>query len=375
MRRGWRAESPTSFLSAQGVPAVPTGECPGASPDESRGVRLLTLATLFGLFLAGVAFGQTFTEFTIPTSASSPTGITSGPDGNLWFTENSAVSGNKIGRITTAGVFTEFTIPTGACLPYGITAGPDGNLWFAESANQQNRTDHHRRRLHRVHGPRPITAARPSIASGPDGNLWFTEANSNKIGQITTSGVVTEFTVPTANFEPYGIAAGPDGNLWFTELQGNKIGRITTAGVITEFSDPHGQQRPGDDRGRPGRQPLVHGGRRRQDRADHDGGRRHRIHHRPHCQQRALMASRPVPTATSGSRRRANRIGRITTAGVVTEFTIGTTPTGRHGHHRRPGRQHLVRRVQRPQDRADHHGRRRLAADDREVSSARRRSH
>ena len=28
---------------------------------------------------------------------------------------------------------------------------------------------------------------------------------------------ITEFPVPTANSEPYGITAGPDGNLWFTE--------------------------------------------------------------------------------------------------------------------------------------------------------------
>src|SRR5438876_9699486 len=37
---------------------------------------------------------------------------------------------------------------------------------------------------------------------------------------------------------PTGIAAGGDGNLWFTERFGNKIGRIAPTGVnpvITEF--------------------------------------------------------------------------------------------------------------------------------------------
>lgn len=37
------------------------------------------------------------TEFPLPTSASEPFGITVGPDGNLWFTEE---VGNSIGRIT-----------------------------------------------------------------------------------------------------------------------------------------------------------------------------------------------------------------------------------------------------------------------------------
>jgi virginiamycin B lyase len=46
--------------------------------------------------------------------------------------------------------------------------------------------------------------------------------------RITTAGVVTEFSVPTANGQPWGIAAGSDGTLWFTEINGNKIGRITT---------------------------------------------------------------------------------------------------------------------------------------------------
>jgi streptogramin lyase len=34
-------------------------------------------------------------------------GITTGPDGALWFTEQNA---SKIGRITTAGVITEFPL-------------------------------------------------------------------------------------------------------------------------------------------------------------------------------------------------------------------------------------------------------------------------
>src|SRR5260370_36842289 len=59
--------------------------------------------------LAGRALALTFSEFPIPTGASSPITITPGPDGALWFTE--ALS-NKIGRITPAGAITEFPLPT-----------------------------------------------------------------------------------------------------------------------------------------------------------------------------------------------------------------------------------------------------------------------
>jgi virginiamycin B lyase len=71
------------------------------------------------------------TEFPVPTANSTPFGITMGPDGALWFTEN--VRAGKVGRITTAGTVTnEFPITTGFSKPSFITAGPDGNMWFTE---------------------------------------------------------------------------------------------------------------------------------------------------------------------------------------------------------------------------------------------------
>ncbi len=69
-----------------------------------------------------------FHEFAVPTTASKPCGITSGPDG-IRFTET---SGNNVARMTTSGVVHEFPIPTPFSQPQGITVGPDGNIWFVE---------------------------------------------------------------------------------------------------------------------------------------------------------------------------------------------------------------------------------------------------
>jgi len=137
----------------------------------------LAVALVVGLLGVGApaATAATVTEFGIPTAGAQPIGIAAGPDGGLWFTENSAnkigrvttagtfteFNGNKIGRITTAGTFTEFTIPTPSSAPLGIAAGPDGAL-------------------------------------------WFTEAAADKVGRITTGGTITEFAVPTASSSPYG---------------------------------------------------------------------------------------------------------------------------------------------------------------------------
>jgi virginiamycin B lyase len=82
----------------------------------------------------------------------------------------------------------------------------------------------------------PAGGSKPvGITAGPDGNMWFTVGNQvGKISPIT--GIITQYSISTANAGPYGITAGPDGNLWFTEEIG-KIGKISLKdGKITEYS-------------------------------------------------------------------------------------------------------------------------------------------
>jgi virginiamycin B lyase len=160
---------------------------------------------------------------------SSPLEITAGPDGALWFTE---YFGNKIGRITTAGDITEYPLPIdpgGVSQLMSITAGPDGALWFTEAAlGKIGRitTSGSITEYTVPSGPGPL-----SIVFGPDGALWFT-ASSGAIGRITTTGAITEYSLPPGRV-PTDITVGPDGALWFTELGANQIGRMTTDGVLT----------------------------------------------------------------------------------------------------------------------------------------------
>src|SRR2546430_205245 len=92
----------------------------------------------------------------------------------------------------------------------------------------------------------PTSNAYPiGITAGPDGALWFAEHIGNKIGRITTSGTFNEYPIAASAFpEPIGITNGPDGALWFTELNGNKIGRITASGAVTEFPIPTANSEP-----------------------------------------------------------------------------------------------------------------------------------
>jgi virginiamycin B lyase len=220
------------------------------------GTALLLL--VLAAWTAPVTSAATITEFPVPTSASGPNDITTGPDGALWFTEKDS---NQIGRLdpaaaspgTTDGI-TEFPVPTAASGLGQIAAGSDGALWFVEArANMIGRLDPTAANAGASDGITEFTVPTPSsgltdITAGPPGNaaIWFAENGTDKVGEITTDAdhTITEFTVPdTFNGvpirSPFGITAGPDGALWFTEIApagvtGNAaVRRITTSGTIS----------------------------------------------------------------------------------------------------------------------------------------------
>ena len=181
-------------------------------------------------------------------SGNDPVALVTGPDGNLWYT----ASDNTINKRDSSGTITQYS---SSIFGYGtladdITVGPDGALWFTlEGPTTSNY-------IGRITTSGVITSyqllseARPAgIVSGPDGALWFTErGNGGKIGRITTSGSLTEYDIPTSNAEPWNLTVGSDGALWFVEnsVSANKIGRITTSGVFSEYTIPTASSEPYD---------------------------------------------------------------------------------------------------------------------------------
>jgi virginiamycin B lyase len=254
-----------------------------ARPKQGWTARVVA-AALLGLGWLAIGGGQalavTVTEF---PARGTPIGITAGPDGNLWFTENlgpgvakaapdgtvtlykagitgmfpgAIVNGpdgrlwfteypNKIGAITTAGVVTEYSQGiTADGVPRAITVGADNNLWFTEDAKKLARITTGGTVTEFSTG---ITHPPSAIVKGSDGNLWFIESSTDqsRIGRANTNGVVDEFFAGlTPRTQLADIAAGPDGALWFTEVDARAIGRITTGGLISE--------RPATVTGRPG---------------------------------------------------------------------------------------------------------------------------
>lgn len=134
------------------------------------------------------------------------------------------------------GILTEFPLPTASSVPFGLTAGPDGALWFSEA--QTNKIGRITPSGKIVEFSVTAGSDPGNIVTGPDKNIWYTEFTRDYIGRITTRGALNEFPVPTSGAMSLGIAVGPDGNLWFTENHSGNIGRATTSGVVTEFL-PH----------------------------------------------------------------------------------------------------------------------------------------
>ncbi len=167
------------------------------------------------------------------TLNSRPLGITSGPDGNLYFTEPLA---GKIGRITTNGVISEAVVSPGTTQPTSITTGPDGALWFTQGASNalgrivtSNFTNVIQLSLPPNNTAGAVVDELNGIVLGRDGNLYYTDPPAGMIGQVAVSGTnltVTQFYTPTTNAQPWLIATGPDRNIWFGEFSANAIGKF-----------------------------------------------------------------------------------------------------------------------------------------------------
>jgi virginiamycin B lyase len=225
-----------------------------------------------------------------PSALPSPNVIASGPDGNLWFTNNTAP--DTVGSVTPGGLpGTLVLIGNKGDVPTGIVTGPDGNLWLAESPGSQSRPSVTGAStsagfnvktfpLDQNATPRQITAGSDGniwfsdpgrnavgcvvlasngtyaypitsaasgasgITSGPDGALWMIETQANRIARVATDGSMTEWPLPTPAASAQLIATGPDGALWFTEAAANKIGRATTTGAVTEYDLPRPNSTP-----------------------------------------------------------------------------------------------------------------------------------
>jgi virginiamycin B lyase len=180
-------------------------------------VRRPTLLAMLALALPASASAQGITEFPLPAGAD-PTFITTGYDGRLWFPMNGA---GQIGRIGTDGALRQPSLPSQPN-PIDITAGPDGAMTWTSPGTIQRRT------------PTGVLSSTPAgsistayaVASTAE-TVWWTLIQGSMFGNSAT---LAETAIPFsgstsfAGVAPSGssspkltdITVAPDGKLWLT---------------------------------------------------------------------------------------------------------------------------------------------------------------
>jgi streptogramin lyase len=179
--------------------------------------------------LGGSQFCGFVTEFPLSNSGAGPIGITTGKDGNLWFTESEI---GNIGKITTDGTISEYRAPIGS-FPVNITATADNNLWFSDYSNGIGQSTTAGIVTDAATGL-DFNARTQGIAPDPTAGVWVTESTNTPTIDKWDGTTLTQYSINDITGQSYylanAIVYGPDNNFWFT-LGSGQIGKITPAGV------------------------------------------------------------------------------------------------------------------------------------------------
>ncbi len=222
--------------------AVPSGVAPGAAfftgNANSQPVGIRTLGNNIWMSLQGTNQLYIFDTTGAQVAGSpvalaggtGPNGLAVGSDGNMYVT---GYFTNNILAFSPTAPFTQVvnkTIPTAGSMPIEIDSGPDGAIWFTEQTGGK---------IGRLpiggsitEFPLPANYGAPfEIVNGSDGGIWFTAVNNvTNFGQIMRIDPATHayvaYQLQNTNQTSYGLVSGPDGNLWATDFNGSAIIRI-----------------------------------------------------------------------------------------------------------------------------------------------------
>ena len=210
-----------------------------------------------------------------------------GPDGTVWFTEQST---NRIGkwdpktnkvteyqdtinptlvnkrqggskhtlRVDSKGIvwasgtpfssfdpktekFTDY--PEAAANTYGIDIDNDDNVWF-DGFTLEGKLFKVDANTHKITGYQPPTAGLPRrIQAAPDGTIWFNEFRAGKVARFDPkTEMFKEYQIPGAEPSPYALGIDKNGNVWFSSEQMDFIGCLDPkTGKIVQYPFPHSE--------------------------------------------------------------------------------------------------------------------------------------
>ncbi|MGA2875686.1 MAG: SMP-30/gluconolactonase/LRE family protein [Nitrososphaerales archaeon] len=170
---------------------------------------------------------QYTTEYPTNLPTTTPNAIAVDAQGNVWFTLENQSSLAELNPTT--GKIQEFPIPVhakGSTTTWGIVVdNTRGLVWFTEQVSNSVWSfsiSTHKFVQYELKSPISFPFG---IALDEQGNVWFTEFFGNKIGEITTSGVLTEIPIPLEGYiEPSSITVDSTDKVWFTLPGENSTG-------------------------------------------------------------------------------------------------------------------------------------------------------
>jgi virginiamycin B lyase len=170
--------------------------------------------------------------------------------GVLWFTGQGGVYGNLDPR---SGRLRVFDAPRGPG-PYGITSTPDGGVYYASLAGS------HVARIDRASGaatvlepPTPGQGAR-RVWSDSRGRLWVSEWNAGRLGRYDPAGRRwQEWRLPGQGPQPYAVYVDDRDMVWLSDFGANALVRFDPASErFDSFPLPTADGRVRQLLGRPG---------------------------------------------------------------------------------------------------------------------------
>jgi streptogramin lyase len=197
----------------------------------------------------------TITEFSALASGTngSPTQLTDGLNGNIWFTEPNA---NDVGVFspTTHSVSTQLPATAAKLDPQGIvtTLGASPAVWFTMSAEGQlgkftTSAPSTPTIYNYSYAPPTPEYQAPAGVTTVGTDVWIAVPGVNSLEDFSQSagggvGGFVVYSLAPANIDVPGFAsqltAGSDGNLWFTEPGGIGIFSLASDTVIAQVSLP-----------------------------------------------------------------------------------------------------------------------------------------
>ncbi|MGD0454004.1 MAG: hypothetical protein ABSB69_10440 [Solirubrobacteraceae bacterium] len=191
-----------------------------------------------------------------------PSSLTVGPEGDLWFTEDTyegSEGAPAIGRLTASGQLTQFPTPVepnpvfpqeGAHQQPGqISAGPENDLWFtAEGFGTKVLSRITPAGVLSQFPPQLVPAGKGEtgpkqdeialgLAEAGNGDLWLVEETEKAIGLVEPGGAIRQVPVAEGRFKGVVYQEGSDpivgtadGGVWFVEHEG--FTRLSASGAV-----------------------------------------------------------------------------------------------------------------------------------------------